>query len=145
MDPVTAFSLACGVIQVVDFSLRILSKTKEIQERGSLDENDRLEYLASRLKDLKVNSHIPPNSGGSSQTRSQDQQVLQELADECSKTVQILVAELAKLKVTDSKRKFQVVKVTLRTILKRSTLKELEEKLNCYRDLLNTRILVGLR
>lgn len=54
MDYVAAFSLACGVIQVLDFSLCLLSKSKEIQEKGSLVENDNLEYLTHHINDLNL-------------------------------------------------------------------------------------------
>jgi len=36
MDPVTAFSLAAGVLQVLDLSFKALSKCKEIYKDGSL-------------------------------------------------------------------------------------------------------------
>lgn len=36
MDPVTAFSLAAGVLQVVDSSFKALSTCREIYKDGSL-------------------------------------------------------------------------------------------------------------
>jgi hypothetical protein len=145
MDPVTAFSLACGVIQVVDFSLRLLSKSKEVHEKGSLVENDNLEYLTRHLSALELELQTPLNHNSHGRTQPQDEQDLKQLADKCSETAQTLLTELAKLKVSDPKRKRQMIKVTLRAILKRSTLKEIEGRMNSYRDMLNTKILVELR
>lgn len=39
MDPVTAFGLVAGVLQVVDFSFRALNKCREIYKDGSLAEH----------------------------------------------------------------------------------------------------------
>ncbi len=145
MDPVTAFSLACGVIQVVDFSLRLLSRSKEIHEKGSLAENDSLEYLTRHVRDLNLELQTPVVGTSYGRAQSQGEQDLKQLADKCSETAQTLVTELSKFKVSDPKSKTQVLKVSLRAMLKRSTLKEIEGKMNSYRDMLNTRILVELR
>lgn len=34
MDPLSAFSLACGVIQVVDFGCKVVSRANEILQTG---------------------------------------------------------------------------------------------------------------
>lgn len=49
MDPVTAFSLAAGVLQVVDLSLKALSTCKEIYTDGSLAKNREIEELTKDL------------------------------------------------------------------------------------------------
>ena len=49
MDPVTAFSLAAGVLQVVDLSLKALSTCKEIYKDGSLARNRDIEELTNDL------------------------------------------------------------------------------------------------
>ena len=38
MDPFTAFSLACGVIQVVDCSLNVVEKGREVYRDGTSTE-----------------------------------------------------------------------------------------------------------
>ena len=49
MDPVTAFGLATGVLQVVDLSLKALSTCKEIYADGSLARNRETEELTKCL------------------------------------------------------------------------------------------------
>lgn len=39
MDPLTAFSLAAGIIQVVDVSFKVLAQCKELYKKGSLVEH----------------------------------------------------------------------------------------------------------
>lgn len=70
MDPLTAFSLACGVIQVVDFSTKLLSKSREIYKNGSLVENKEIESMAKNLTNLRTDLNISittPNPGDAQQ------------------------------------------------------------------------------
>lgn len=46
MDPFTAFSLACGVIQVVDFSTKLVGKCREVYRDGTSTENVRYVRLS---------------------------------------------------------------------------------------------------
>jgi hypothetical protein len=51
MDPLTAFSLACGIVQFVDFSSKLVSKGYEISisAEGALAENLDLETVTTDL------------------------------------------------------------------------------------------------
>ena len=49
MDPVTAFSLVAGVLQVVDLSIKALSKCREITKDGSLAQHRDTEEIANLL------------------------------------------------------------------------------------------------
>ena len=53
MDPAAAFALACGIIQFVDFSCKLVVMTKEVFDKGSLTRNDGLEEQTQRLDDLR--------------------------------------------------------------------------------------------
>lgn len=59
MDPLTAFSLACGVIQVVDFSIKVLAKCKEIHDHGALSEHQEVEEITKHLADLRTDISPP--------------------------------------------------------------------------------------
>ena len=39
MDPLTAFSLAAGILQVLDFSFKAVAQCRELYKDGSLAEN----------------------------------------------------------------------------------------------------------
>ena len=49
MDPVTALALACNVTQLIEQAIEAAKGCKEIYERGSLDENNRIEEYADGL------------------------------------------------------------------------------------------------
>ena len=66
MDPLSAFSVACGVIQVVDFSTKVVVKCRELCKNGTLSENKEIESLAQHLTDLSTGLHVAsgvPNAG----------------------------------------------------------------------------------
>lgn len=52
LDPFTALSVASSVIQIVDFSSKLVSKGEEIRRNGSLVENDELERVTKDLQEL---------------------------------------------------------------------------------------------
>ena len=49
MDPVTAFSLAAGVIQVIDCSFKVVKICRELVKDGSLAPHRNTEELAETL------------------------------------------------------------------------------------------------
>ena len=49
MDPVTAFSLAAGVLQVLDLSLKALGKCREIYKDGSLAQHRQTAEITQSL------------------------------------------------------------------------------------------------
>lgn len=49
MDPLTAFSLAAGILQVVDVSFRAVRICRELHKNGSLAEHDDTQKVASAL------------------------------------------------------------------------------------------------
>ena len=49
MDPVTAFSLAAGVLQVLDVSLKALGKCREIYKDGSLAQHRQTQEITKSL------------------------------------------------------------------------------------------------
>ena len=54
MDPVTAFSLAAGVIQVIDCSFKVVKICRELVKDGSLAPHRNTEELADTL-----GMHVP--------------------------------------------------------------------------------------
>ena len=49
MDPVTAFGLAAGILQVIDMSTKALSVCQELYKDGSLAENRDTEAITRDL------------------------------------------------------------------------------------------------
>ena len=142
MDPLTAFSLACGVIQVVDFSIKVLAKCKEIHDHGALAEHQEVEEITNHLTDLRMDTSLPQSSGS---TQSPDDRELRELAKTCSTTAEQLVAKLQTLKIEGPHKKREAFFKTVKALREKREIHDLEKRLNRHRSVLDTKILVTLR
>ena len=142
MDPLTAFSLACGVIQVVDFSIKVLAKCKEIHDHGALSEHQEVEEITKHLTDLRID--VSP-SQGSGTTQTPYERDLLELAKTCSATAEQLVAKFQTLKVEGPHKKRQAIFKGVKALRERKEIHNIEKRLDGYRSVLDTKILVNLR
>ena len=138
MDPLSAFSLACGVIQVVDFSTEVVKKARELYKDGNLSQNKEAEEMAIQLTQLRSSLKLPTH-------RDRDDTELLKLGEKCSDTAKDLVTELQKLKVSGPHKKRQVLEKTIKTIWKKTAIDDIQKRLDNYRNLLDHRVLIDLR
>ena len=138
MDPLSAFSLACGVIQVVDFSTEVVKKARELYKDGNLSQNKEAEEMAIQLTQLRSSLKLPTH-------RDRDDTELLKLGEKCSDTAKDLVTEIQKLKVSGPHKKRQVLGKTIKTIWKKTAIDEIQKRLDNYRNLLDHRVLIDLR
>lgn len=136
MDPFAAFSLACGIIQVIDFSTKVLKKCHELYRDGVSSENREIEEMARHLTNLRASLDLS-NQGGDDD--------LVNLGFKCSETAQELVAELGKMKVHGPHRKRLAFKNTVRAIFRSDAVNIIQKRLREYQKSLDSRILVDLR
>ena len=142
MDPVTAFGLAAGVLQVVDLSFKALSKCREIYTEGSLAENRSPEeitkYLGETTDRLKTAVQNAPSA------RSQDSTDIIDISTKCSKTAEELLTELAKMRIESGGGRRQAIAKGIRAMRRKKFIADSQQKLETYQRLLDTRILARL-
>ncbi|KAM0795956.1 hypothetical protein BDR22DRAFT_778583, partial [Usnea florida] len=141
MDPSAAFSLACGVIQVVDFSIKVLAKCKEFYDHGALSEHQEVEGITRHLTNLRIGV-ISPQSLETTQA-PEDRELL-DLVKACSATAAQLVAKLQTLKIEGSHKKRQAIVKTVKAFREKRGIHDLEKRLDNHRSVLNTKILINL-
>ncbi|CAD6592252.1 MAG: hypothetical protein ASARMPRED_006132 [Alectoria sarmentosa] len=145
MDPLTAFSLACGVIQVVDFSTKTLMKCKEIYKDGSLSEYQELEDLTSHLVDVRAGLDLASSHQSAESIHNLDDQSLLNLAEECSATAHQLMRRIHSLKMEGPRNKRQAVFKTIKLLWEKGEIQDIQKRLEGYRNALDTKILIYLR
>lgn len=147
MDPLTAFSLTCGVIQVVDFSTKIVVKCRQIYKDGATYENKETEFMARNLTDLATDLKLPDTSQNllSAPQLYHDDQELLRLAERCSETAAELTKELQKLSIPGRQRKRDAVRKAINVVWKKDAIENIQSSLEQYRRTLDTRILISLR
>ena len=141
MEPLTAFALACGVIQIVDFSTKALTKCKEIYDHGALSEYHDVEEISSHLTDLQKGLRLSsPGDTGIPSDRG-----LLDLATQCSATAAQLVTKLQALRTDGPRKKRDALKKTVRYFWEKKDIQDIQKRLDSYRNALDTHILINLR
>ena len=147
MDPLTAFSLTCGVIQVVDFSARIVVKCRQIYKDGATSEHTQMKSMAEHLKALATDMKLPSTVqglGSANQLYHHDEELLK-LAERCSETATELINELQELSIQGRQRKRDALRKAVKVVWKKDTIENIQKSLESYRRTLDTSILISLR
>ncbi|KAJ9605381.1 hypothetical protein H2200_010038 [Cladophialophora chaetospira] len=129
-DPISALSLACNVLQLVEQAIEAAKLCKDLYQRGSLDENNSIEEYADRIgaanNDLDAVLKRRALAPTTRTTR------LDKICDESTKAAAALKLELNKLKLSKKQGIGQLGRaftMTLRTIWKKGTIERLQHQL----------------
>ncbi|KAL8885000.1 MAG: hypothetical protein Q9215_007073 [Flavoplaca cf. flavocitrina] len=141
-DPASAFSLAVGVVQVVDVSFRALSACREIHKDGSITRHrDSREITQQLLETIQLLENCHINVSASAAKHNND---VVDVSKRCSETATEILTELNKLQ-RDPKGGFRdSLAKGLRSLRKKQFLAETQAKLDSYREILNMCILSKL-
>lgn len=144
MDPITAFGLACNVLQVVEVGIKITKQVKDIHDRGSLSANDEVKQwakdIAKEEKQLQIDVQAKGHTLGPKDTRVRD------LATEAVKVSSELKTILNKIAFAKSQvgKKETAAKQIVRTYLKKSQIDQLTKRLQACETALDRTILRDL-
>ncbi|KIW27858.1 uncharacterized protein PV07_07559 [Cladophialophora immunda] len=130
MEPISALSLACNVLQLVEQAIEAAKVCKELYERGSLDENNEIERYAEGLTAL--NNDVEAVLKQHPATTPSRASKLQAIANDASKTAVELKKVLNQLKLSKKqgiRAKGGAFLMTLRSIWKKGTIDKLRVKL----------------
>ena len=129
MEPLSAFGLACNVIQVIDFATKVTVNFQDLYKAGALSENKQIESMSKHLTNL-VTDLRQPHSDQTSESALQlyrDDHELQEVAQQCSETATHLVEELQKLSIQGQHKKRDAFRKAIKNFGKVVLLKTFKE------------------
>ncbi|KAK3321261.1 hypothetical protein B0T19DRAFT_445026 [Cercophora scortea] len=145
LEPLVAFSLACGVFQVLSFTGDIYKVYKSLVQTGKPGTTTSLD--ASSFENmLKVFEDIEKQAGQASRPLTEQDNELLKIATECKNTAVDLKAKIDKLlgpaSITGSRLKsaVQAIKIVIKRD-QRKQLKVVEETLRQHQNILETRLL----
>jgi len=157
MEPIAALGVASNVIQIADFTARLISNTKEIYHStdGTLQAHRSLQQAAEKLQDLsnELQRKIagcrtsPSNFGSYSQQRNlstSDKQLLQ-LTEEARDLTKAIHDAIRKSAIKNSKSKWLSIRQALRAVWTQKEFSDFEEKLNRIQKNIDTVTLVSIR
>jgi hypothetical protein len=138
MDPITAIGMVGNIVQFVDFSCKVVSKSTELYRSGTgvLVENAHIKTVAADLS--KLNTRLM-------QSNTVGDKYFQALCEACSDVADQLLAALSKVEVSGEGRKWQSVRKALRSIWSKEEIQQLVQRLASFRDEINLRITMGMR
>ena len=101
LGPLTAVSLASSVVQLVDFSIKVVTGSIELYHsaNGSNTERSDLEAKTARICNLAERVDVPPEPSNYVSSGPTDSRELGELAKTCKSVASDLIAVLGDLKV----------------------------------------------
>ena len=138
MEPLSALSLACSLVQLVEEAVKVAGMCKQIYDRGSLEESDRLEESANDI--AKANKEVQSQllwariSGRDARLRK--------IAQDCTDTANELDRVLKLIKAEKTRK--SVVKAWVRTVVKRGKIEKLQKSLQEQDRLLQSGLLKDL-
>ncbi|KAI9686096.1 MAG: hypothetical protein M1822_004080 [Bathelium mastoideum] len=145
MDPATAFQLACGALQLVDFGIKTVKAFREIyQNKDALTlENEKLDHNTQLLHatTLGITNHL--RSLANVQL-TPEKLHLQQVTEECTHRAQVLLDELGKLKLAGPRRKRDVFGQWTKTTRSRGKIDGMQTQLMRCQKLLDTQMLVNI-
>ena len=139
MEPLAVIGLVGNIVQFVDFSGRLVSKSAEIyrSSEGTLAENINIEAATEHLvllnRKLKDGAIITGDGA------------LENLCKLCSAVADELLGALDKIKVKGQQQKLGSIRKALRSIWSKEKIGELEQRLARFREELKLHVIVDLR
>jgi chromosomal replication initiation ATPase DnaA len=139
METLAIISLVGNVIQFVDFSGKLISKSTELyrSNEGVLVENIDVETATTHL--VLLNNKIKD----AATTASDD--ALRRLCESCQSTADELLAALERLKLSSKQDRWKSIRKALRNVWSKEQIRELEGRLARFREELNLHVIVDLR
>lgn len=148
MESIAALGLASNIIQIVDFSSRVISRIEEVYHSpdGQTVEYAALSIAAKRLDELSTSLLISGQSKGYAILSTANKQLIQ-LKKECTKVVEEVEDELkqAKLKASSGNRKWQSIRQGLKSVRNDKHMSALNLRLSAIREQIDTAVLISIR
>lgn len=143
MDPLSALGLASAILQIIDFSSKLVSGAAEVYSSASgttvkFEDSDKsIESLRSLTRRLDVNI-----TGG---PLSSEERSLLETKHGCEQLSRDIQAIINSTKTRDTRSKRSSVVVSWRVMRRKGKLKILEERLDRYRAQVKEYLLATMR
>lgn len=147
LDPVSAVGLASSVIQIVDFSCKLVSKTREYRTSadGALIEHKELRAAADRLSALSKAIHGPLAKCRSLRKPTNVDLALGDIAGECLDQASELAQALQELQIDDSRNTWKSFRQALKAIWNKEKIEQIRRRLDTLREHVVIHLLVSIR
>jgi molecular chaperone GrpE (heat shock protein) len=146
LDPLTAISLAGNVAQFVDFSSKIVSRTRELTKSShrATQEAYNAEILVRDL--VRVTEKVKDGARAArASSPAEEDKALEDLCDGCIILSERMIKRLEKLKLEEGAGKRRAFLHALKSVWSQKELESEESQLATYRSQLEFRVLTSFR
>lgn len=140
MEPVSAFGLACNVFTVVDISVKVAIKSREMNQNGAPTE---LESLRSIVGDLEKSNAELSKTIRDDMGRKPTERDLQVLCDDCNKQAVELLGKMSRLQ-GEKNLTLRNVPKAMKLVWEKDELDATVKRLESYQARINTRLLIEM-
>ncbi|KAK5057776.1 hypothetical protein LTR84_011777 [Exophiala bonariae] len=147
LEPLSAFSVACNVLQIIEVGTRVLKTAAEYRSAadGATAEHAELRNIAQSLLILNADLQATVAASNSTQTKIQDkaEAVLISANDQCLKLSTEFIKLLDRLKVDGTKHAMlEALRLSVRSLWYKDRLDSINKSLSQARDNLNLSFLI---
>ncbi len=137
MEGIAALSMACNVLQIIDYSQKVIKTCREIHERGSTQEHQAISENVAHLVLASKTVQDELKAVPAAQPVLPIQKSLVSLAKKCIDIANRLQQELNQLMVSTSKGILGTAKQTIKTLWSPKIAALRRDLANCQSDLQN--------
>ncbi|KAI9785343.1 MAG: hypothetical protein M1839_000361 [Geoglossum umbratile] len=143
VDPFSALGVAGNIVQFVDFTSKLFSKSRELYKSasGTTAENEELGKVTRELQALCVSLASATRTAPESARRGSNDAALRELSKSCKDAADELLTALGDLKAGGPHRRWQSFYQALRTVWKKEKIRAMEDKIASYRNVLGLQLM----
>lgn len=148
LDPITSLTVATSTVQFVDFSAKLITRIHDIYEAtdGNIEEYQQIKANAVTLRKLSAHLTTILSRNNLHRPLTAQEQEIAALGKQCDETAAELIRVLKRTlpgvgKVGPWKASFQAIK----TIWRQKDVDHLRQRLEEYKQLLSTNILVDIQ
>lgn len=140
LDPLGAVSLVVNIFDLINYSIQIVSKAREVHKSAAGADNETVDIEATTkdLVELTVKLQTPSNS-------PTNDPALDSICQGCKNVTQELLDALAKVKVEGKNSKWKSTRKALRSVWSKDEINAIERRLTMFRDEINLRLVADVR
>ena len=147
LDPLSAFSVACNVLHVIELGVKVLSRAMDYREAetGVLTEQKGLRDVSQTLNSLNTDLQASLSQQTASKQHTVEEAHLLEANNQCLRLSKELIEFLDRLKLKDKHAAFNSLRLSIKTLWYKDKMDALEKSLSSARDNLNVAFLVYMK
>ena len=147
LDPLSAFAVACNILQVVEFGVKALNKAAEYRKFESplVGEQADLQSVTHSLNDLNASLHDAISAHGDKQEKTREEVRLLEANEQCLQLSQELMDFLDRFRLKEGHSALASLRAGIKVLWSRDKMDAMAKSVSQARDNLTIAFLLFMK